>query len=156
MAQANQHGGAVTRRILETMARHPNGTTAMCVSLSLAHSLKSVKSTIRRLVHEGLVARVGIQRSGTRHGGNPVIYRVARPDEIAKLRDLVVARSAKMSPRDCDLAMIETDKAAARFAKLMGPIRYEDFPPRAEGRLVGGSSGGLFSATGCAALMCLM
>lgn len=155
MGQENQYSGAVTRRIMEAMAKHPNGATALCISLSIAHTLASVKSTIRRLVHEGLVARVGIQRSGTRHGGNPVIYRVARPDEIAKLRDLVVERSAKMSPRNCDLAMIETDKAAARFAKMMGPIRYEDFPPRAEGRLVGGSSGGLFSATGCAALMCL-
>lgn len=155
MTQTNQHTGIVTRRIMDALAKHPKGTTALHVSLSIAHSHKSVKSTIRRLVHEGLIARVGYQRSGTRHGGNPAIYRAARPDEIATLRDAAVARSAKMSPRDCDIAFTETDKAAAKFAKLMGAARFEDGPIEPERGRLPAASGGMFSATGCAALMCL-
>jgi len=155
MTQANQHTGIVTRKIMETLAKHPKGTTVLHVSLTMGHSHKSVKSTIRRLCHEGMIARVGYMRSGTRHGGNPAIYRAARPEEVASLRDAVVARSSKMSPRDCDIAFTETPKAAAKFAKLMGSARFEDGPIEPERGRLPAASGGMFSATGCAALMCL-
>lgn len=133
------------RRVLDWMRANAAPTTqrAICEQFS-AMPQKAIKNALAGLRQAGLAAVVGaVSRSKNQNHRGASLW-VATPDGAPLFVD---TRQGRKSPRDAI--------AEARFAELIGPHRYEDFPARTEGRLTGGSSGGLFSATGCAALMCL-
>ena len=133
------------RRVLDWMRASAGPLTqrAICEQFSDLPQ-RMIKNALAGLRQAGLAAVVGaVSRSKTQNHRGASLW-VATPDGAPLFVD---TRQGRKSPRDA--------VAEARFAELIGPHRYEDSPARAEGRLTGGSSGGLFSATGCAALMCL-
>lgn len=133
------------RQVLDWMREKAAPTTQRAICEQFGHMpQKAIKNALAGLRQAGLAAVVGaVSRSKNQNHRGASLW-VATPDGAPLFVD---TRQGRKSPRDA--------VADARFAELIGPHRYEDFPVRPEGRLTVASSGGLFSATGCAALMCL-
>jgi len=121
------------RRVLEDMRECgvEMSTAQVCAHFpDIAPAL--IKNALASLRSAGLIGFVGLPRQS--------LWR-ASPDDATPFAG--THKRIAVSP-----------EAEAAFAELMGPRRYEDYPAKPHGRMFGHGTAP-FSATGCAALMCL-